>query len=238
MDIGIVVADARELSYPTRYEVWANASAIWRNGLWCLIDIFRLRARRTVLLVPSHRSEGSGDSLQEKQGGLSMQLLNVVQVLFQAILALSIPIALITYLNSKHRERREQEYNAYNALDEKYIEYLKMCIQHPKLDLYHLPLERDVTLSPEERVQQYALCEILISLLERSFVMYHEQATPRAKSQWEGSWDPYMRDWAEREIFQRLWAELGNQFDDEFVNHMHKYVVAAASRKASQRRAL
>ena len=110
-----------------------------------------------------------------------MPILNVVQVISQAIVALGIPIALFTYLNSKRRERREQEYSAYHALDEKYGQYLEMCVRYPKLDMYHLPLDREVVLSHEERIQQYALCEILISLMERAYVMYRDRPTPFAR---------------------------------------------------------
>jgi hypothetical protein len=154
-------------------------------------------------------------------------LLGFVEFLAQAATALGIPLALTAYIKAKREERREQEYNAYHALDEKYVEYLQLCIQHPKLDMYYIPVgSNEVALSPEEKIQQYALCEILISLLERAYLMYRDQSTTIARSQWEGSWNAYMRTWAKRELFRRLWAELGNQFDDDFVNHMNAIIRA------------
>ena len=151
-----------------------------------------------------------------------MTILGFFELLAHAATALGIPFALVAYLKAKRRERREQEYNAYHALDEKYVEYLQLCIQHPRLDMYYIPVESsDVILSPEEKIQQYALCDILISLLERAYLMYRDQSTPIARSQWEGSWSAYMRTWAKRETFRRLWDELGNQFDDNFVNYMN-----------------
>jgi hypothetical protein len=158
-----------------------------------------------------------------------MTILELFELLAHATTALGIPFALAAYLKATRRERLEQEYNAYNALDEKYVEYLQLCVQHPRLDLYYIPLDRegaDGGLSPEERIQQYALCEILISLLERAYLMYRDPSTPIARAQWEGSWNAYMRTWAKRDTFRRLWAELGNQFDDGFVNHMNAIIRA------------
>ena len=156
-----------------------------------------------------------------------MTIPGFVELLAHAATALGIPFALAAYLNAKWRERREQEYAAFHALDEKYADYLQLCIQHPRLDIYYIPIgDSEITLSPEEKIQQYALCEVLISLLERAYVMYRDQSTPIARSQWEGSWNAYMRTWAKRETFRRLWAELGNQFDDDFVNHMNATIRA------------
>ena len=100
-----------------------------------------------------------------------------------------------------------------------------MCIEHPRLDLYYLALEQEVTLTPEEKVQQLAMCEMLIALLERAFLMYRDQATAIKRAQWEG-WNAYMHDWAKRRNFQVLWRELGEQFDEDFVRHMNSIIAA------------
>ncbi|RJX26502.1 MAG: hypothetical protein C4531_15305, partial [Desulfurivibrio sp.] len=35
-------------------------------------------------------------------------------------------------------------------------------MDHPKLDLYYLPIEEKIILSNEEKIQQYAMFEVLI----------------------------------------------------------------------------
>jgi hypothetical protein len=139
--------------------------------------------------------------------------------------ALGIPAAILAYWRVKTRERHEREYAAYHAVDEKYADYLRLCIEHPRLDLYYLALEEEVPLTPEEKVQQLALCEILIAVLERAFLMYRDQATAIKRVQWEG-WDAYMHDWAKRRNFRTFWAELGEQFDEDFVRYMNPIVAA------------
>jgi len=154
-----------------------------------------------------------------------MTVLEVFELLSYVATALGVPTAIGAYLTAKSRERREREYETYHALDEKYLDYLEMCIQNPRLDMYYFPLEQEVVLSPEEKIQQHAMCEILIALLERAFLMYRDQATEIKRAQWEG-WNAYMHDWAKRANFRRLWSELGEQFDKDFVKYMNSIIEA------------
>lgn len=152
-----------------------------------------------------------------------MTILQFFEFLSYVATALGIPIAIFAYLKAKSSERREREYETYHALDEKYLDYLQLCVENPKLDLYYLPLEQEVALSPDEKIQQYAMCEILIALLERAFLMYRDQATEIKKRQWDG-WNAYMHDWAKRQNFRELWSELGEQFDADFVRYMNSII--------------
>lgn len=164
-----------------------------------------------------------------------MTFLQFWELLSYVATALGVPLAIAAYLRAKSRERREREYAAYHAIDEKYLDYLRMCVEHPQLDLYYLPLEQGADLSAEEKIQQHAMCEILIALLERAFLMYRDQATEIKRAQWEG-WNAYMHDWARRPNFRALWPELGEQFDEDFFRHMSSIIVEE-SRAGSQPRA-
>jgi hypothetical protein len=152
-----------------------------------------------------------------------MEIADAFKLLANAATILGVPIAIVVYLNEKRKERREREYGTFNALDDKYLDYLNLCITNPRLDLYYLPFDGKTTLSREERIQQYAMFEILISLMERAFLMYRDQSTEIKKSQWEG-WDQYMTHWASRPIFQTLWLRLGDQFAEEFMEHMNQLI--------------
>lgn len=156
-----------------------------------------------------------------------MSLTELLNALADAATVLGIPIAIILFVNEKRRERREREYGTYHALDEKWTDFLKLCMQYPEFDLYDLPLGRKIRLSPEQRIRQFAMFEILLSLLERAFLMYRDQSNRIKKAQWAG-WNEYMHDYAERETFRRLWQLRGKEYDEEFMKHMNAIVASIA----------
>ncbi|MCB1326503.1 MAG: hypothetical protein H7A21_06165 [Spirochaetales bacterium] len=130
---------------------------------------------------------------------------------------LGIPVAIYVYVYQKNKDRVERELETFLQIDHKYIEYLKLCIDNPRLDLYYLPLNRKVSLSAEEKIRQLAQFEILVSLLECTYFLYKDQASPIKKSQWEG-WDSYIDDWCRRKIFRDLWKKVGHQFESGFCS--------------------
>lgn len=153
------------------------------------------------------------------------------------VTVLGIPFAIFVYLDEMKKERHEREYGTFDALDDKYLEFLNLCIAKPRLDLYYIPLKKAPVLSNEERIQQYAMFEILISLMERAFVMYSEQSSEAKKSQWEG-WNQYMIEFVKRPIFKKLWPLLGDQFDVKFMDHMNQLVESTNARNKRGLRAL
>jgi hypothetical protein len=60
-----------------------------------------------------------------------MSLNEIIQICSNIATILGIPIAIILFINEKRKERRDREYGTYNALDEKYLDYLKLCMENP-----------------------------------------------------------------------------------------------------------
>jgi hypothetical protein len=142
-----------------------------------------------------------------------------------------IPLAIIIFVNEKEKERRDREYGTYDALDNKWLEFLQLCIQNPELDLHlELPLERRIKLSSNDKIRQYAMFEILIALLERSFLMYRDQSNSIKKAQWKG-WSEYMHAWVKRDTFRRLWVILMTKqyYDMEFMSYMNNLLLKTSS---------
>jgi hypothetical protein len=65
------------------------------------------------------------------------------------------------------------------------------------------------------------LFDSLVSLLERSFLMYADQSNSIKKRQWSG-WLDYIRDYFESSTFRSLWVSRGDQFDSDFVSFMNE----------------
>ena len=152
-----------------------------------------------------------------------MSLLELFEMLANIATILGIPVAIALFVNEKRKERRDREYGTYNALDEKFTEYLRLCMENPELDLYDAPLETEIELSPEQKIRQYAMFEILVSLLERAYLMYSDQSNKVKKAQWTG-WSEYMHDYANRATFRRLWQLRGAEYDLDFMKYMNALI--------------
>ncbi|MEK6479681.1 hypothetical protein WJR50_19215 [Catalinimonas sp. 4WD22] len=130
-----------------------------------------------------------------------------------------VPSAIYVYWQQKSKERKEREYGTYNALDDKYIDFLNLCLENHDLDIYHIAKKGKSEYSPEQNARELIIFEILISLFERAFLMYRDQDSKIKKLQWEG-WNRYMEDWMQRDNFRRAWERLGTQWELNFENHM------------------
>ena len=62
---------------------------------------------------------------------------------------------------------------------------------------------------------------LLRDILERAFLMYHDQSTEIKRKQWSG-WEEYIHDYCQRKNFRAAWHIGGSQFDSDFQNYMKK----------------
>ncbi|MBI5677290.1 MAG: hypothetical protein HZC52_02075 [Planctomycetes bacterium] len=117
-----------------------------------------------------------------------------------------VPVAIVLFFITKRRERLEREYGTYNSLDEKYIDYLRICVQNPNLDVFDLPMP-NYKPTPELRWQELQVFSMLIAILERAYLMYRDKSHAIRQAQWVG-WEAYMKDWASRQNFRDAWGKL------------------------------
>ncbi|MBK7918423.1 MAG: hypothetical protein IPJ94_19630 [Chloroflexi bacterium] len=73
--------------------------------------------------------------------------MEVMELLAKIATILGIPLAIILSLTKKAK-RDVREYGTYDASADKYIDYLRLCMENPELDLYDIPLEKKIALSP------------------------------------------------------------------------------------------
>ncbi len=153
-----------------------------------------------------------------------------LEVISLSVTILGVPVAIFVYLQQKLKERRDREYGTYNSLDDKYIEFLMLCLENVDLDIYYVEKKDRNHYTAEQNHRELIIFEILISLLERAFLMYREHSSKIKKEQWNG-WNQYMHDWQSRENFRRAWEKLGHQWDIHFEQHMNK-IYEETKRKA------
>ena len=136
---------------------------------------------------------------------------------------IGIPVAIGVYYFNKRRERLDREYGTYNALDERYISYLELCLQHPDLDVADTPKPNMPVLSTDQEHKQRILFTILVSIMERAFLMYSDKSDRIRSEQWDG-WSDYIRDWCSRPNFANALPGISNQFDKRFCRELEKYI--------------
>ena len=78
------------------------------------------------------------------------------------LISVAIAVALFVQGQQRDREARDKEAardrehrvtESFNALDDKYIDYVRLCLQHPDLDVYDTPLPHAGPLRPEQKRQ-------------------------------------------------------------------------------------
>lgn len=154
----------------------------------------------------------------------------VLDIISQLTIILGLPIAIFQYLIAKKKEKQDREYGTYNSLDEKYLEFQKLCLEFPQLDIFDIKDNDSKELNIEEQKQELILLTMLFSIFERAFLLYSDQNSEIKKRQWSG-WDNYIDNYCKRENFRNAWLISGNTFDTKFEKYMLKSLSKASNGK-------
>lgn len=142
-----------------------------------------------------------------------------MEILSYGAIIIGLPIGLYKYFQTKKKEQLNWEYTTYNALDEKYLEFQRLCLSHPELNIFDIPDKNPKPLndmSPQEKKEELIAFTMLISIFERAYLMYHDQTTHMKAKQWKG-WKEYIISYSRRENFIRAWEISGGTFDEDFT---------------------
>lgn len=156
---------------------------------------------------------------------------NTLDILVKIAQLVGIPVGIVVYGLNKRKERLDREYGTYNALDEKYVEYLTLCLEHDDLDVADVPKGRAEPLTPEQRRRELIMFSILLSIMERAYLMYRDESDAARQSQWEG-WSAYIVDWSRRPNFASAAPVLSQQFDRRFSEYLDGLIQKSPSATA------
>ncbi len=126
---------------------------------------------------------------------------------------------------SAQKERVDAAERVYQAVDARYTEFVKLCIDHPRLDCYSVPApEPKPALNFAEQVQQKMLFTELTDVFEVAYVQYkkkdsNEEIQRLFDAQWAG-WDTYIRKFLKRPSYLRAWYEIRDEYDEGLVKYM------------------
>jgi len=154
---------------------------------------------------------------------MDQNILSYLDAISKIVIILGLPLAFIQYRVTKRKEKRDREYGTYNALDEKYLEFQNLCLQFPYLDVFDIPDKKPIDLSDEQKKEELILFTMLISIFERSYLLYNDQRSSIKEKQWLG-WDTYIKSFCKRSNFLSAWKISGQTFDKEFEQYMVKTI--------------
>ena len=154
------------------------------------------------------------------------QLKDWLDVASAVVVAIGVPIGLIRYFFAVRKEQHDREYGTYNALDEKYLSYQKMCMENPALDIFDVPDAAPAALTPAQAKQEVVAFTMLFSIFERAFLMFQDQSTEIKRNQWAG-WESYIQSFCARANFRAAWVASGATFDARFQAYMQQLMTAS-----------
>lgn len=129
---------------------------------------------------------------------------------------IGIPIAIILFFREKQKERITRELEIYASAHDRYVEYLKLCLERPELDGFDLPKDGEEAKLCGIKYERIILFTILTAIMESAFIRYSRTDTQEAKIQWRG-WREYILEWLHRPDFRKTWPIIGPQFSETFV---------------------
>lgn len=137
------------------------------------------------------------------------------------VVILSVPFGVYEYYRNSRRERQEREHLIYDSAEKAYMDFLTLCFENPELDLFDIPDQRSPCPSPEDQKRELIAFTMLVTVFERAFVLHRTLRSPSVMGRWLG-WEAYIADYSKRHNFRKAWQQIGDQFDTQFQQYMHR----------------
>ena len=144
------------------------------------------------------------------------------------VTTLGLPVAIAVFLYEQRKERDNEEEEVYQLLSDNYQDFLKVTLDNH--DLRFFSAEQTPNLTEEQRERLLIIFNMLISLLERAYLLLYEPAmNPRQMRRWS-SWEDYMREWCRRDDFRILLPALLEGEDPGFKTYIEELARSEAAR--------
>jgi hypothetical protein len=134
------------------------------------------------------------------------------------VTVIGLPLAIFVFIYEQRKERNNEEEEVYQLLSDNYQDFLKVALENTDLHLFSA--EQTPDLSEEQKERMFIIFNMLISLLERAYLLLYEaDMSPQQLRRWQ-SWDDYMREWCSRADFRAFLPELLRGEDPGFVTYI------------------
>jgi hypothetical protein len=149
------------------------------------------------------------------------------ELLSYVVTVVGLPLAIAAYLFEQRKERANEEEEVYQLLSDNYQDFLKVVLENSDLKLFS---STPRNLNEEQHERMMLILGMLISLFERAYLLLHEEGLASDKLRRWRSWEDYMREWTQRDVFRARLPELVKGEDPEFA----AYIQSLAAEKPAQ----
>lgn len=157
-----------------------------------------------------------------------MTLLEFFELLSYIVTVVGLPYGIWLFMYERRREAQADEEEIYQRLSDEYTNFLKLVLENSDLQL----LRKGTTianLNDEQNERKLAIFGILISLLERAYILvYEEHMSKQTRRLWL-TWEDYIREWCLRADFRAALPHLLEGEDEDFRRHILKVSQEAKS---------
>jgi len=144
---------------------------------------------------------------------------DLAQIIYYITLSVAGPLALLEFLKARKADRRANEYKIYDELNDRFFEYQKIALEYYDLDILDVPNNDPSLAFDKKRKQEMVAHAMLFSLLERAFLMFHQQEDQFRLRQWSG-WKHFLNDFIRREAVRAAWRISRETYDTDFQQFM------------------
>lgn len=144
------------------------------------------------------------------------------ELLSYVVTVIGLPLAIAVFVYEQRKERENEEEEVYQLLSDNYQDFLRVTLEHPDLRLFSA--QQTESLSEEQRERRLIIFSMLVSLLERAYLLlYAPEMTAMQQRRW-ASWEDYMREWCARPDFRAAVPGLIGGEDPDFVAYLQTLV--------------
>jgi hypothetical protein len=144
-----------------------------------------------------------------------------LEILSYLVVVLGVPVAVYQHVIAKRAERLDRERTIFEAAWTSYVDFERLCLEYPDLDVFDVPDAEPVALTPLQRKQELIALSMLFSVFERAFLLYAERPTAASGRQWR-EWEVHIDGYLCRENVLRAWRIGESDYDPRFTAYVQE----------------
>jgi hypothetical protein len=147
-----------------------------------------------------------------------MNALELWELLSYVVTVIGLPLAIFTFWQEQRKERENEDEETYQLLSDAYVDFLKLVMENPDLQLRSKSAAPQ--LNDEQRERRQVVFEMLTSLFERAYLLvFDPDMTDNQRRRWH-SWEDYMREWCRCADFRAMLPQLLEGEDRDFAAYI------------------
>lgn len=141
---------------------------------------------------------------------------DIIEILQFVVIAITASASTILFFVSKNKDREKE---TYDYIDNKFNDFLEMCMEKPYLDIFDTEDTNKVELTDLQKKEEKIAFAYLMSIFERVYIFYVENGKNCDIDQLE-NWKKTIKEYLKRKSFRTAWEENGYGWDAGFILFM------------------